>query len=54
MTRLRLDTRSDLVAARRLYTRHGFVEIPRFNDDQVSEHWFGKVLEPEQPESNGP
>jgi ribosomal protein S18 acetylase RimI-like enzyme len=44
LTRLRLDTRSDLVAARRLYARHGFVEVPAFNDDEYAEHWFEKVL----------
>jgi GNAT superfamily N-acetyltransferase len=31
VTRLRLDTRSDLIEARRLYERHGYVEIAPFN-----------------------
>jgi ribosomal protein S18 acetylase RimI-like enzyme len=44
LTRLRLDTRHDLVAARRLYARHGFVEIPPFSTGEFAEHWFEKVL----------
>ncbi|BCJ74265.1 hypothetical protein CS0771_38090 [Catellatospora sp. IY07-71] len=44
LTRLRLDTRSDLVEARALYARHGFTEIPAFNDDPYADHWFGKRL----------
>lgn len=41
---LRLDTRSDLVEARRLYASIGFVEGPRHNDDPYAEHWFRKEL----------
>jgi GNAT superfamily N-acetyltransferase len=44
MTRLRLDTRSDLVEARALYARHGFTEGPRHNDDPYADHWFVKDL----------
>ncbi len=44
LTRLRLDTRSDLVEARALYTRHGFTEIAAFNDDPYADHWFAKDL----------
>jgi GNAT superfamily N-acetyltransferase len=49
LTRLRLDTRHDLVAARRLYARHGFVEVAPFNDEPFAEHWFEKVMEPLGP-----
>jgi GNAT superfamily N-acetyltransferase len=41
---LRLDTRSDLVEARALYARHGFVEIPAYNDGPYAEHWYEKSL----------
>ncbi|MGK5440617.1 GNAT family N-acetyltransferase [Micromonospora sp. URMC 105] len=42
--RIRLDTRADLVEARALYARHGYVEIPAYNDDRYAEHWFEKLL----------
>jgi GNAT superfamily N-acetyltransferase len=42
---LRLDTRSDLVEARALYVRHGFVEIPAYNDGPYAEHWYEKRLD---------
>ncbi|MFG3706550.1 GNAT family N-acetyltransferase [Micromonospora sp. NPDC047670] len=45
IARIRLDTRSDLVEARALYARHGYREIPAFNDDVYAQHWFEKVLE---------
>jgi len=43
-SRLRLDTRSDLVEARRLYVRLGYREVPPFNAGQYAEHWFEKTL----------
>lgn len=43
-TRVRLDTRNDLVEARALYARHGYVEGPRHNSDPYAEHWFRKEL----------
>jgi len=43
-TRLRLDTRSDLVEARRLYARLGYREGPAFNAGTHAEHWFEKRL----------
>lgn len=43
-SRLRLDTRHDLVEARHLYARHGFQEIPAFNESRYAEHWFAKDL----------
>jgi GNAT superfamily N-acetyltransferase len=45
ITRLELDTRDDLVEARRLYERYGFEEVPAFNSGQYAEHWFAKDLE---------
>jgi hypothetical protein len=41
---LRLDTRADLVEARRLYSRLGFAEVPAFNRGRYAEHWFAKML----------
>lgn len=41
---LRLDTRADLVEARRLYARLGYREVAPFNDGQYAEHWFEKTL----------
>jgi ribosomal protein S18 acetylase RimI-like enzyme len=41
---MRLDTRHDLVEARRLYTRHGFREVAAFNDGQFAERWFEKEI----------
>lgn len=41
---LRLDTREDLVEARALYTKHGYREIPAYNDSQYADHWFEKKL----------
>ncbi|WP_093801044.1 GNAT family N-acetyltransferase [Streptomyces sp. Wb2n-11] len=42
--RVRLDTRDDLVEARALYTRHGYAEVPAFNNGPYAEHWFAKSL----------
>ncbi|MFF5702954.1 GNAT family N-acetyltransferase [Streptomyces sp. NPDC012794] len=44
-TRVRLDTRSDLVEARALYARHGYREIPAYNSGPYAEHWFEKNLD---------
>lgn len=41
---IRLDTRTDLVEARALYARHGYREVPAFNDDRYADHWFEKRL----------
>jgi GNAT superfamily N-acetyltransferase len=43
-TTVRLDTRADLVEARRLYESFGFVEIPRYNDSPYPECWYEKSL----------
>lgn len=42
--RIRLDTRNDLVEARGLYAKHGYLEIPAFNRGPYAEHWFAKEL----------
>jgi GNAT superfamily N-acetyltransferase len=42
--RVRLDTRKDLVEARALYAKHGYVEIERYNDSGLADHWFEKKL----------
>lgn len=39
---LRLDTRDDVVDARRLYARIGYAEVPAFNDGPYAEHWYAK------------
>ncbi|MEV4495446.1 GNAT family N-acetyltransferase [Micromonospora arborensis] len=44
--RIRLDTRNDLVEARALYARHGYVEIPAYLQRRYAEHWFEKRLTP--------
>lgn len=43
-TTVRLDTRLDLVEARALYLRHGFVEVPAFNEGDYAEVWYAKRL----------
>ncbi|WP_418155823.1 GNAT family N-acetyltransferase [Actinoalloteichus caeruleus] len=43
-TRMRLDTRADLVEARSLYTSRGFREIPAYSNAPYSDHWFEKSL----------
>jgi GNAT superfamily N-acetyltransferase len=42
--RMILDTRSDLVEARTVYTRLGYRETERHNDVPYAEHWFTKDL----------
>ncbi|WP_156722473.1 GNAT family N-acetyltransferase [Streptomyces apocyni] len=42
-----LDTRLDLIEARTLYSRHGYREIPAYNDGEdnpYAEIWYGKDL----------
>ncbi|MDJ1137672.1 GNAT family N-acetyltransferase [Streptomyces iconiensis] len=43
-TAIRLDTRDDLVEARRLYERRGYVAIAPYNDSLYAEHWLEKKL----------
>ncbi|MEU1814012.1 GNAT family N-acetyltransferase [Streptomyces roseifaciens] len=45
--RILLDTRKDLVEAVALYTRHGFVHVPRYNtpeENPYAEVWMAKEL----------
>ena len=44
-TVMRLDTRGDLVEARALYPKHGYVEITDYNASRYADHWFEKALE---------
>jgi ribosomal protein S18 acetylase RimI-like enzyme len=44
LDRMRLDTRDDLVEARRLYARQGFREVAAFNEEPYADHWFEKKL----------
>ena len=41
---LRLDTRDNLVEARRLYARHGYAEVRPFSQGPYADHWFEKDL----------
>jgi ribosomal protein S18 acetylase RimI-like enzyme len=41
---LRLDTRSDLLEARRLYARHGYREAPQFSSGPYADYWYEKAL----------
>ncbi|MDZ7917302.1 MAG: GNAT family N-acetyltransferase [Rhodococcus sp. (in: high G+C Gram-positive bacteria)] len=42
--RIRLDTRSDLVEARRLYSKLGYRDVPAFNSEPYAEVWLEKRL----------
>lgn len=41
---LRLNTRSDLSDARRLYSRLGYTEVDAVNSDPYAHHWLAKRL----------
>lgn len=41
---IRLDTAAPLTEALRLYRRHGYREIPRYNDNPSATHWLEKSL----------
>ena len=43
-TVVRLDTNGTLTEARRLYSRVGYREIERYNDNPYATHWFEKPL----------
>jgi GNAT superfamily N-acetyltransferase len=42
---VRMDTRRDLVEARRLYARLGYREVQAFNADPYADHFFAKALD---------
>ncbi|MFF7247021.1 GNAT family N-acetyltransferase [Embleya sp. NPDC008237] len=42
--RIMLDTRLDLIEARTLYTRTGYVEVPAYNGGPYAEIWYAKDL----------
>ena len=44
LSRLVLDSRADLLAARALYARAGFVEVPAYNTNPDAEVWYAKEL----------
>ncbi|MGM7645649.1 GNAT family N-acetyltransferase [Nocardia sp. JW2] len=47
--RIRLNTRRDLVEARRLYARRGYTEIAAYGDDPLADHWFEKRIRVDPP-----
>lgn len=42
LVQIRLDVRSDLTEAQRLYTRLGYSEVTPFNSARYAGHWFSK------------
>ncbi|WP_431781790.1 GNAT family N-acetyltransferase [Streptomyces chumphonensis] len=42
--RMVLDTRAELEAARRLYERRGYAEVPPYNANAMAGHWYAKPL----------
>ncbi|MEV6393693.1 GNAT family N-acetyltransferase [Streptomyces sp. NPDC051907] len=44
--RMVLNTRLDLIEARRLYVRHGYAEIPAYCSGPYMDIWYGKELGP--------
>ena len=42
--RMVLNTRLDLIEARKLYLRHGYAEIPAYCSGPYMEVWYGKAL----------
>lgn len=43
-TAMRLDVRDDLVEARRLYARNGYVQIPPYSAARYADYWLEKQL----------
>jgi GNAT superfamily N-acetyltransferase len=41
---VRLYTNRSLTEAKAMYRKHGYVEIPRYNEDPYANHWFEKRL----------
>ncbi len=44
LTRLRLDTRSDLVESRALYLSLGYEEVPAYTGGPYSDRWYARDL----------
>ena len=42
----RLETNKTLLAAMAMYRKHGYHEVPAFNDEPFGDHWFEKDLTP--------
>jgi GNAT superfamily N-acetyltransferase len=40
----RLETNGSLAEAVAMYRRHGYREVPAFNDERYADHWFEKRL----------
>lgn len=47
---IRLDTRSDLTSARRLYETHGYRAVPAYSHGPYTEVWYAKQLRPRAAE----
>lgn len=45
-TTVRLDTAAPLQTALRLYRRHGYRDVPPYNDNPAATHWLEKRLTP--------
>jgi GNAT superfamily N-acetyltransferase len=49
---IRLDTRQDLIAARRLYAANGYEEIPAYSEGPYAQCWYAKhIAQPAAPAS---
>jgi GNAT superfamily N-acetyltransferase len=44
MTRVRIDTRDDLIEARTLYTAIGYATVDPFSEEPYADHFFEKLL----------
>ncbi|CAM5219080.1 hypothetical protein CDEF62S_06001 [Castellaniella defragrans] len=51
---LQLDTNRNLAEARTLYLRHGYVEVPPYNDNPYAHYWFEKRIVEGLPGEHGP
>ena len=50
----RLDTNHCLTEAIALYRRHGYREVPRFNEERFADHWFERDLTPDRIDDEVP
>ncbi|WP_432065316.1 GNAT family N-acetyltransferase [Streptomyces sp. C10-9-1] len=51
--RMVLNTRLDLLAARALYRRHGYTDVPAYCSGPYAEVWLGKELPGGEPPAGG-